>query len=61
MLISKYTRKKKRPNRQQKSATHFARLLLHDLENMLRVLPTTLKPVLQQITEPVTSYVNPKF
>jgi len=28
---------------------------------MLRVLPSTLKPVLQQITEPVASYVNPKF
>ena len=63
MLISKYTSKnlKLRQNRQQKSETYFARLLLHDLESMLRVLPSTLKPVLQQITEPVASYVNPKF
>ena len=63
MLISKYTSKniKLRQNRQQKSATYFARLLLHDLESMLRVLPSTLKPVLQQITEPVASHVNPKF
>ena len=63
MLISEYTSKniKLPQNRQQKSATYFARVLLHDLESMLRVLPSTLNPVLQQITEPVASYVNPKF
>lgn len=67
MLISKYTSKNIKL-RQNNGNTGNKKVQLTsqdccytDLESMLRVLPSTLKPVLQQITEPVASYVNPKF